>query len=239
MFWLIGGVIGLGLFAGAFDIQLIPDFQLGGIRLNWVTAAAVAFLIFAIIKYGTKNKTIVWASIIGIVLLFASTAFSSFLYVQHDMSRRNEVVGNIRVVDPWSDFNIHDFRIDSPVFYHEFGEIYRFRMSTPVAYRFDGDINQYNLLFNNQPANITVSIAGTLFAEYRLNFYDNVGNLVAQIPFEITFLFLNNSTRVDITIIARANVTTIGFLNQYLSASNGIHLRLIEGQYNPTTWGDL
>lgn len=178
-------------------------------------------------------KRILTEVIIMVLLAVASyflvtSALTDFMRVQADKAKHNSTWGSIRVVDVFEDFNAFDIEVDEPIFQRN-GTHYEIAREFRVPFEFDGTVHKYNLLFNNQPADSTLSTGPQLQATYKLAFWDLQGRPVTSMDIGIRFVF--SVTRVYLTLTTEINITQLGYLNQYLMV-NGLKLRLIDEQYN-------
>jgi hypothetical protein len=222
-----------GLFLGGgsaimrlFGVKVIPDFHLFGISFNWLTAACVVAVICMCIWASAKNPKFLWVMGLAVVMFLSSTALTEGLLIRADINRRSEVIGQLRIVNVYEDFDFHTISLD-PVFDRE-GAHWVYRREFNTFIEFDGTANKYNMLVNNRPADITLSNAGIVFALYRINFFDLGGNFICEIPLEINLRFSQARTTVEVRTAVGSYEH--GYLLQYVE-SNGLRLRLIEEQH--------
>ena len=231
--WLIlGGIATLfvgGVVNNWFNIQLIPDFYLFGFRMNWVTALAMLGLVFVLVRYGAKHKAVIAVAAFICVLALSFHAVTDLLNVRADMARQSATHGRITHVNMYEEFTAFDIRLTDIVFY-KVGNEYVFTREFNTTYQFNGTVNKYNLLVNDRPAARTVSNAGNLVGFHELGFFDLNGGQICIVPLEIRFTF--SVSRITVRISSTVSDENFGYLRQYVEI-NGIHLRLIEEQFNP------
>lgn len=157
-----------------------------------------------------------------------TTALTGLFLVQADKAKRNSTTGSLAVVDVFEDFNAFDITVTDPIFQSSGGK-FEIAREYRTVYDFDGTLNKYNLLFNDQPADKTISSGPQLNATYNLAFWDLEGKPVTSMSINIRFVF--SATRIYLTLSTEINTTQLGFLNQYLQV-NGLKLRLIDEQFN-------
>lgn len=170
----------------------------------------------------------IFALVIGIVLIGAGVVVG--LGVYDVKTARSSTYGELTKHDPYEDFNVSEYNLNEAVFYKN-GTLYTFTESYPIESEYNGSEETFNLLINDTPCQRNVSTAGTHRGEADIVIYGLDGQAEARILLEIEFKFYLK--RIDLKITSVASDAVWGKFLEYMDM-NGLNLRIIEGQYQPS-----
>lgn len=170
----------------------------------------------------------IFALVIGIVLIGAGVVVG--LGVYDVKTARSSTYGELTKHDPYEDFNVSEYNLNEAVFYKN-GTLYTFTESYPIESEYNGSEETFNLLINDTPCQRNVSTAGTHRGEADIVIYGLDGQAEARILLEIEFKFYLK--RIDLKITSVASDVVWGKFLEYMDM-NGLNLRIIEGQYQPS-----
>lgn len=142
--------------------------------------------------------------------------------------QQSQNFGTITTKDLYADFNVFDCDLSNAVFYQE-NSGYKYEISINKSVPFDGTKNKYNVLVNNKPSNYENSNAGTLIAQNLINYYDIAGAQTHQTVLDLSFKFYQSS--VDICLENQNDKQSQSKFLEYIKF-NGLHIRIIDAQYN-------
>jgi len=226
----IGGIaVGCSML---FGFNLIPNFSLLGIQINWITALAILVFIGLLIWGATKSWKIFLALALIGVLTMTYFATMSFLEYRDMKARTSNTRGEITQRIPFEDMDIHNFDVDanSLVFMpagqndNQGNPIFFTVMNFP---RFDfNDEKKQWMLINNRPVFDMVTLQRELQAVHCLLFSDGLsGSTAHQVNLFFMMTFYQTHTRLQIHFGNRGDCHNL--LIQYFLL-NGLNIRLIE-----------
>jgi len=228
---LIGGIAVGG--SMLFGFNLIPDFDLLGIQMNWITALIIIVFFGVLIWGAIKSWKIFLALCLIGVLAMTALATVSFMEYRDMRARQSQVRGELTQRIPFEDMDIYNFDIPTNELHFMFSghnagnnparPIYFVRFNFP---RFDFNDNQAHwMLINNRPVIDMERAPRETIGVHILLFSDGVSDVSHQVMLVFWLTFYQTHTTLQIELINTQG--SLNLLMRYFML-NGLNLRLIE-----------
>jgi len=217
LLFLLGGGILLSGLLGAFNVQIIPNFVFAGFSVNWFTAICFVGILYIVIRYSStafKKYTVCG------VLIVAGLFCGIDLY--KNLTAQSYIRGSINIENT---FSMESFNYSSTgvTFYHDLydnTETWNYDIDLKPVNDFNGQRNTYQLVINDYIIFGTVVNAGSINADFNMDFYNTSGDMICSAEMKVKIAFYSNKTSLSLVVVGNQAAS---FLEQYF-ADNGIRL---------------
>jgi len=218
---LLGGGLLLSGMLGAFSVQVIPNFNFAGFSVNWFTAICVVGVLYIIVRYASVPFK--KYSICG-VLLVAGIFCGIDLY--KNLTAESYIRGSINIENRFT-MESFNYSSTSVIFYNDLydtTDTWTYSIDLKPVDDFNGQKHQYQLVINDYVIWGTVVNAGSINAEFVMDFYDTNGVMICSAKMDIQIMFYSNKTALSLVVVGSQSAS---FLEQYFD-DNGIRLYVNE-----------
>ena len=215
-----GGILAAGLL-GAFNVQIIPNFNFAGFSVNWFTALCIVGVLYIVVRYA--SPAFKKYSICGVLIV---TGLFCGIDLGRELTKQSYIRGSINIENRFT-MESFNYVSTSVVLYNDLyddTDTWTYSVDLKPVDDFNGQKYQYQLVINNYIIWGTVVSAGSINAEFNMDFYDTDGDMICAATMKIKILFLSNKTSLSFVVVGSQEASFIG---QYFS-DNGIRLYVNE-----------